>query len=62
MRYYYRMHRLDFNFLMNGDWAQLPASMQEPLFVALEVANAEWDRTPRSSRRQATEEASQPVT
>jgi transcriptional regulator with XRE-family HTH domain len=62
MRYYYRMHRLDFNFLMNGDWAQLPASMQERLFAALEAANDGWDRTPRSSQRRASRAAAQPAT
>lgn len=62
MRYYYRMHRLDFNFVMNGDWSQLPSSTHQALFVALEAANDEWGRTPRSSPRRAAREASQEAT
>lgn len=44
MRWFYRTFRLDFNFLMNGDFAQLPADMHEQLFAALQVASSEWDR------------------
>ncbi|MEX5515692.1 helix-turn-helix domain-containing protein [Pseudophaeobacter sp. 1A09344] len=45
MKYLYRAHRIDFNFIMNGDFAQLPADVQESLFGALERANSEWDQT-----------------
>lgn len=44
MRYLYRAHRIDFNFLMNGDFAQLPGDVQDALFPALEIAQSEWDR------------------
>ncbi|WP_300067799.1 XRE family transcriptional regulator [uncultured Ruegeria sp.] len=35
MRYYYRQHRIDFNYLLHGDFAQLPLDVQERLFDAL---------------------------
>lgn len=35
--YFYRQHRIDFNFFMNGDFAQLPADVQERLFAAIET-------------------------
>lgn len=44
MRWFYRTHRLDFNFLMNGDYAQLPADLHARLFDALRDAKSEWDR------------------
>lgn len=44
MRWFYRTFRLDFNFLMNGDFAQLPADMHERLFAALQAAESEWDQ------------------
>lgn len=44
MKYLYRAHRIDFNFLMNGDFAQLPGDVQDALFPALERAKIEWDR------------------
>lgn len=39
MRYLYRAHRVDFNFILHGDFAQLPSDVQNNLFEAL--ANAE---------------------
>ena len=53
MSYYYRAHRIDFNFLMNGDFAQLPGDVQEALFPALEAATSEWDQKERSDRSRA---------
>ncbi|PTE19931.1 hypothetical protein C5F48_20290 [Cereibacter changlensis JA139] len=44
MRYLYRAHRVDFNFMMNGDFAQLPGDVQASLFPHLEDARREWDR------------------
>lgn len=44
MKYLYRQHRIDFNFLMNGDFAQLPGDVQDALFPALEAAANEWGR------------------
>ena len=35
MRYYYRQRRIDFNFILHGDFAQLPQDVQERLFAAL---------------------------
>lgn len=53
MQYYYRLHRIDFNFLMHGDFAQLPADLQGTLFSALERANSEWDQKERLDQRQS---------
>ncbi|MEO3479403.1 XRE family transcriptional regulator [Phaeobacter sp. CAU 1743] len=36
MRYYYRQHRIDFNFILHGDFAQLPQDVQDRLFAALQ--------------------------
>lgn len=44
MKYFYRAHRIDFNFLMNGDFAQLPGDVQTAIFAALEAATSEWDQ------------------
>ncbi|MCU0909818.1 MAG: helix-turn-helix domain-containing protein [Rhodobacteraceae bacterium] len=44
MRWFYRLHRIDFNFLIHGDFAQLPGDVQERLFSALAAASSEWDR------------------
>lgn len=48
MRFFYRAHRIDFNFLMHGDWSQLPADVIDALFDALARAHSEWDRRERS--------------
>ena len=45
MKYLYRAHRIDFNFVMNGDFSQLPSDLQDELFSTLERANNEWDQT-----------------
>lgn len=50
MKYLYRAHRIDFNFVLNGDFAQLPGDVQQKLFPALEVATNEWDRKEGSDR------------
>lgn len=47
MSYFFREHRIDFNFLMSGHYAQLPGDVQAALFPALEVASNEWDQTQR---------------
>ena len=49
MKYLYRGHRIDFNFMMNGDFAQLPQDVQDALFAQLERANNEWGQDMRSS-------------
>jgi transcriptional regulator with XRE-family HTH domain len=35
MRWLYRGHRIDFNFLMAGEFSQLPLDVQDRLFAAL---------------------------
>ena len=52
MKYLYRAHRIDFNFLLNGDFAQLPGDVQSAIFASLEVATSEWDQKERSGRDQ----------
>jgi hypothetical protein len=52
MAYLYRAHRIDFNFILHGDFAQLPGDLQERLFLALEAATSEWDRKERLGRGQ----------
>lgn len=54
MSHLYRNYRIDFNFLMNGDYAQLPGDVQDRLFPALEAAEDEWDRRERSGRSPAS--------
>lgn len=49
MKYLFRAHRIDFQFIMNGDFAQLPGDVQDRLFPALEVAASEWDQREGSS-------------
>ena len=55
MKYLYRAHRIDFNFLMNGDFSQLPGDVQERVFAALEVATSEWDQKEGSDRARAAQ-------
>lgn len=50
MKHLYRSYRIDFNFIMNGDFAQLPGDVQDALFPALEDAANEWDRKEDSGR------------
>lgn len=42
--YLFREHRIDFNFMIHGDFAQLPGDVQDQLFAALEAAEHESDR------------------
>ncbi|EBA11769.1 hypothetical protein [Roseobacter sp. CCS2] len=35
MRYLYQQHRVDFNFIIHGDFAQLAGDVQDQLFSAL---------------------------
>ena len=51
MRHLYRAYRIDFNFMINGDFAQLPGDVQDKLFAALIEANDEWDRKVKSAIR-----------
>lgn len=50
MKYLYRGHRIDFNFMINGDFAQLPHDVQSALFAQLGRANNEWGQDMRSNR------------
>lgn len=59
LKYLYRAHRIDFNFMMNGDFSQLPGDVQDRLFVALEVANSEWDQREGSNRSEALQQQRQ---
>ena len=49
MRYFYRAHRIDFNFLMHGDFSQLPQDVQADLFSKLKGASSATDQTPDSN-------------
>jgi hypothetical protein len=53
MKYLYRGHRIDFNFLMNGNFSQLPQDVQDQIFEKLEFARSEWDRKENLGRDQA---------
>ena len=44
LKYFFRAHRIDFNFMMHGDFSQLPADLQTGLFGALERVADEWGR------------------
>lgn len=55
MKYLYRAHRIDFNFLMNGDFSQLPGDVQDRLFPALIAAGNEWDQKEGSGRSPASQ-------
>jgi DNA-binding XRE family transcriptional regulator len=48
MRYLFRGHRIDFNFILHGDFAQLPLDVQTELFANLPAASYEWDRRENS--------------
>jgi ABC-type thiamine transport system substrate-binding protein len=36
MRYFHRNHRIDFNFILHGDFVQLPFDVQNALFEQLD--------------------------
>lgn len=38
MRYYHRQHRIDFNFILHGDFAQLPLDVQDRLFAEISAS------------------------
>lgn len=52
---YWQSYRIDFNFMINGDYAQLPADVQDAIFPALEAATREWARREDSGRRRNAE-------
>lgn len=44
MRYFYRNHRIDYNYFIDGEWIDLPGSVQEKLFPLLKTAHSELDQ------------------
>lgn len=44
LRYFHRQHRIDFTFLMHGDFSHLHSDVQAKLFPALEAAHNAWDQ------------------
>lgn len=46
MLFLHREHRIDFNFLIVGEYAQLPGDVQDRLFSALADLKNEADQTP----------------
>jgi hypothetical protein len=50
MRYFFRSHRIDFNFLIHGEFAQLPADVQDRLFSALEALSSGQGQTEDSDQ------------
>ncbi|WP_420013313.1 helix-turn-helix transcriptional regulator [Tateyamaria sp.] len=49
MTYLFREHRIDFNFLIYGEFAQLPSDVQERLFPLLQAVHNEWDQAASSN-------------
>lgn len=45
MNWLFMEKRIDFNFLMGGQYNQLPEDVQDALFPALESVANEWERT-----------------
>jgi DNA-binding XRE family transcriptional regulator len=48
MRYLFRGHRIDFNFMMNGDFSQLPHDVLDLVFAQLPAASIAWDQKSNS--------------
>jgi DNA-binding XRE family transcriptional regulator len=46
MTYFHREHRIDFNFMIHGDYAQLPSDVQDRLFPILEAVHSEMGPKP----------------
>jgi DNA-binding XRE family transcriptional regulator len=44
MRYFFRRHRIDFNFILHGDISQLPADVQGALFAAMRSEQTRLDQ------------------
>ncbi|MGB0901173.1 helix-turn-helix domain-containing protein [Halocynthiibacter sp.] len=45
MMYFFREHRIDFNFLIYGQFSQLPSDVQDRLFEKLQDVHNELDQT-----------------
>lgn len=48
MRYLFREHRIDFNFMIAGQYAQLPGDVQDRLFAALAALSSASDQASNS--------------
>ncbi len=57
VRFLYRQHRIDYNFILNGDFAQLPGDVQDRLFPFLVDATNAWDQKENSDRSRAKSKA-----
>jgi transcriptional regulator with XRE-family HTH domain len=44
LRHFYRRYRVDFNFLLHGDYAQLPRDVQSDLFECLKEEQHRLDQ------------------
>ena len=44
MKYFFREHRIDFNFFVDGQFAQLPGDVQDQLFEKLKAIHNELDQ------------------
>lgn len=55
MRYFYRRHRIDFNFMLYGELAQLPSDVYARLVAALRDVHNELDRKRDSEPEPETE-------
>ena len=49
MRYYFRVHNIDFNFLMHGEFSHYPPSVQDQIFQNAKIATSEWDQRHNSN-------------
>lgn len=54
MRYYFRAHRIDFNFLMHGDFAQLPHDVQQVLISNMPPVTSGRGRRPDLGKAQTS--------
>jgi transcriptional regulator with XRE-family HTH domain len=59
MHYLFHAHRIDFNFILDGQFSQLPGDVQDALFPALERASREWDQREGSGQSRAAPTAAQ---
>lgn len=49
MKYFYRSHRIDFNFMITGEFSQLPSDVQDRLFEKLQDVERGADRVSSSN-------------
>lgn len=58
--YLFKAHRIDFNFVWTGEFAQLPGDVQDRLFPALERATYEWEQRESLGQTQSKTKAAPP--